>query len=61
MSLGSDLWVWTSISDYIQDYFTDLTDVTLAVDDSNLVPSDDFKRAILGNVEMQVVPSDGQY
>ena len=61
MSLGSDLWVWTSVSDYIQDYFADLTDVTLAVDDSNLVPSDDFKRAILGNVEMQVVPSDGQY
>ena len=48
MSLGSDLWVWTFISDYIQDYFADLTDVTLAVDDSNLVPSDDFKRAILG-------------
>ena len=42
-------------------FFADLTDVTLAVDDSNLVPSDDFKRAILGNVEMQVVPSDGQY
>ena len=60
MSLGSDLWVWTSVSDY-KDYFADLTDVTLAVEDSNLVPSDDFKRAILGNVAMQVVPSDGQY
>ena len=60
MSLGSDLWVWTSVSDYIQDYFADLTDVTLAVEDSK-VPSDDFKRAILGNAAMQVVPSDGQY
>ena len=61
MCLWSDLRVWTSISDYIQDYFADLTDETLAVEDSNLVPSDDFKRAILGNVAMQVVPSDGQY
>ena len=61
MSLGSDLWVWTSVSDYIQDYLADITDVTLADRDSNLVPSDDFKRAILGNVAMQVVPSDGQY
>ena len=61
MSLGTDLWVWTSVSDYIQDYFADLTDVTLADEDSNSIPIDDVNRAILGNLAMQVAPSDGQH
>ena len=39
----------------------DLTDVTLADEDSNLIPTDDVNTAILGNVAMQVAPSDGQH
>ena len=61
MSLGSDLWVWTSTSDYIQDYFADLTDVTLADEDSNSIPTNDVNRAFLGNVAMQVAPFGVQH
>ena len=56
MSLGLDLWVVMSISHSVQDYFEDLTDVTLADEDSNLIPTDDVNRAILGNVATQVMP-----
>ena len=38
----------------------DLTDVTLADEDSNSIPTDDVNRAILGNVAMQVAPPGGQ-
>ena len=38
-----------------------LTDVTLADDDSNSIPTDDINKAILGNVAMQVAPSGGQH
>ena len=38
----------------------DLTDVTLADEDSNSKPADDVNRAILGNVAMQVAPPGGQ-
>ena len=41
--------------------FADLTDVTLADEDSNSIPTDDVNRAIPGNVAMQVAPSDGQH
>ena len=41
--------------------FADLTDVTLADEDSNSIPTDDIHKAILGNVAIQVVPSGGQY
>ena len=34
--------------------FADLTDVTLADEDSNLIPTDDVHRAILGNVQKEV-------
>ena len=36
--------------------FADLTDVTLADEDSNSIPTDDVNRAIPGNVAMQVAP-----
>ena len=39
----------------------DLTDMTLADEDSNLIPTADVNRAILGNVERQVEPSGGQH
>ena len=53
-SMGPDL------SNSIQDYFANLTDVTLADEDSNSTPADYVKRAILGNVAMQVAPPGGQ-
>ena len=40
--------------------FADLTDVTLADEDSNSIPTDDVNMAILGNVAMQVAPPGGQ-
>ena len=41
--------------------FVDLTDVTLADEDSNSIPTDDANKAVLGNVAMQVGPSGGQH
>ena len=35
----------------------DFTDVTLADEDSNWIPTDDVNRAILPDVAMQVTPS----
>ena len=40
--------------------FADLTYVTLAVEDSNPIPTDDVNRAILDNVAMQVAPPGHQ-
>jgi len=40
--------------------FADLTDVTLADEDSNSIPTDDVNWAILGNMAMQVAPTGGQ-
>ena len=57
VSLGSDLWVWAYVSPRL---CADLTDVTLADEDSNSLPSDDVNRAILGNMAMQVAPPGGQ-
>ena len=39
--------------------FADLTDVTLADEDSNPIPTDDVNGVFLGNVAIQVAPSDG--
>ena len=44
----------------LQDYVADLTDVTLADEDSNSIPTDDVNRACLGNMAMQVATSGGQ-
>ena len=41
--------------------FADITDVTLADEDSNLIPTDDVHSAIIGNVAMQVAPSGAQH
>ena len=57
MSLGSDLWVLMSQTERL---CADLTDVTLADEDSNSIPTDDVNRAIPGNVAMQVAPPGGQ-
>ena len=61
MSLESDLWVLMSVSQSVHPrLFADLTDVTLADEDSNSIPTDDVNRTILSNLAMQVAPSDGQ-
>ena len=57
VSLGSDLWVLISVRPR---GFADLTDVTLADEDSNSIPTNDVNRAILGNLAMQVAPLGGQ-
>ena len=54
MSLGSDLWVLISLHPRL---LADLTNVTLADEDSNSIPTDDVNRAILGNMTMQVAPT----
>ena len=49
MSLGSDLWVLISVrpSHTVCDTpFANLTDVTLADEDSNSIPTDDVNRPI---------------
>ena len=53
MSLGwrSDLWVRVSVTNRP---FADLTDVTLADEDTNQILTDNANRAIQGNVAMQV-------
>ena len=58
VSLGSDLWVLISVRQTRLCW--DLTDVTLADEDSNSIPTDDVNRAIPGNVAMQVAPHNGQ-
>ena len=52
--------IYGSWCQYKQDYFADLTDVTLADEDSNSIPTDDANKAVLGNVAMQVASSGGQ-
>ena len=61
VSLGSDLWVLMSLTQSVSPRgFVDLTDVTLADEDSKSKPADYVNRAILGNVAMQVPTLGGQ-
>ena len=61
MSLGSDLWVLMSVRPSVSPRLcADLTDVTLADEDSNSILTDDVNGAFLGNVAMQVASSGGQ-
>ena len=60
VSLGSDLWVRLSLT---EPPFADLTDVTLADEDTNPILTDDANRTFQSNVAMQVTqvaPSCGQ-
>ena len=52
VSLGSDLWVRLSQTEWAT--LADLTDVTLAGEDINSIPTDNADRAFQGNVAMQV-------
>ena len=55
--LGSDLWVCFSVTERP---FADLTDVTLADEDTNSILTDNANRAFRGNVAMQVTQPGGQ-
>ena len=52
--LGSDLWVRFSQTDWLSIPCADLTDVTLADEDTNPILTDNAKRTFHGNVAMQV-------
>ena len=52
MSLGSDLGVLMSVHPR---RFADLTDVTLADEDNNSIPTDGANRAIRGNALQYIV------
>ena len=51
--MGYDLWVLVSLSDR---GFADLTDVTLADEDTNSIPTDYANKTITGNMAMLVAP-----
>ena len=50
VNLGSDLWVRLSVRHKLRDVCVDLTDVTLADEDTNSILTDNANRAIQGNV-----------
>ena len=52
VNLGSDLWVRMSVR---KRHRADLTDVTLADEDTNSILTDNANRTIQGNEEMQVM------
>ena len=56
----SDLWVQASLTNKLRDLFADLTDVTLADEDTNSILTDNANRAIQGNVAMQIIQSGCQ-
>ena len=60
VSLGPDLWVLMSVRPSLPTPFADLTDVTLADEDSNSIPTDDVNRAFLSNMARQEAPHGGQ-
>ena len=52
--MGPSVWNWVS------DVCADLTDVTLADEDTNLILTDNVNRAIQGNEAMQVMQTGDQ-
>ena len=61
MSLGSDLWVRLSqTKKLIEPPYVNLTDVTLADEDTNSILTDNANRVNQGNVAMQVIQSGCQ-
>ena len=55
VSLGSDLWVRLSQTHSLTIPCADLTDVTLAAEDTNSILADNAKREIQSNEAMQVM------
>ena len=61
VNLGSDLWVRMSQTNKLTPRpCVDLTDVTLADEDTNSILTDNVNRAIQGNVAMQVTQPNFQ-
>ena len=58
VNLGSDSWVRMSVRESTT--CVDLTDVTLADEDTKSIPTDNAKRVIKGNVAMHVRQPGGQ-
>ena len=58
VNLGSDLWVWMSVRPWATCW--DLTDVTLADEDTNSILNDNANRAIQGNEAMQLMQTGDQ-
>ena len=60
-NIQSTLWAhpltWMSVALRL---FADLTDVTLADEDINLILTDDNNRTILGNIALQMAPPNGK-
>ena len=46
VNLGSDSWVWMSVPPSVSNVCADLTDVTLADEDTNLILTDNVNRVI---------------
>ena len=57
----SDLWVTHSLTQYVQDLFEDLTDVTLVDEDTNSIPTNNTNRTIQDNVAMPVTNPGDQF
>ena len=55
VNLGSDLWVRMPVSPSVQHLCVDLTDVSLAEEDTNSILTDNVNGANEGNVAMQVL------
>ena len=55
VNLGSDSWVRLSVRKWVSNVWLDLTDVTLADEDTKSKLTDNAKRAIQGNKAMQVM------
>ena len=55
VNLGYDSWVRLSVRQWVSNVWLDLTDVTLADEDTKSKLTDNAKRAIQGNEAMQVM------
>ena len=61
VNLGSDLWVRMSVRPSVSTWcFWNLTDVTLADEDTKSILTDNANRAIQGNVPIQVTQPGGE-
>ena len=57
VNLGSDLCLWMSVS---TTPYWDLTDMTLADEDANLIIAYNANMTLQGNLAIQVAPASGQ-
>ena len=60
VNLGSDSWVRMSVSPSVREVWLDLTDVTLADEDTKSKLTDNARRAIQGNEGIQAMQTGDQ-